>query len=253
MSADPYADLVEMYDLEHEGFEDDIDLYEALARRTGGPVLEVGCGTGRVADALARRGFSVIGVDPSPAMLAAARRRSAALPTVRYLAGDAAHLPFAEPVGLAIFALDTFAHLLTVEEQLTALRQVRRLLTRRGRLVIDLAAADPGTWVREESLVLHAWTRSIGSDYVQKLVARTVDEIAQVQTLRLTYDRWSAEQPVRRVGGELRLRYFFRNEVDLLLRLSGFTPEGWYGDYDLSPLESDSPRLIVIARRGRAR
>lgn len=250
---DPYAALAEVYDFEHDPFDDDLVLYEALARRVGGTVLEVGCGTGRLANALARRGFSVIGVDPSPAMLEVARHRGAGLGTVRYLEGDAVSLPVDEPVGLVIFALDTFAHLLTAEEQITALRRVRGLLRRRGRLILDLSAPDPATWIREDSVLVHAWTRTVDGELVQKLVARTVDETAQVQTLRLVYDRWANGGPPRRIGSELRLRYFFPSELALLLRLAGFAPEGWYGDYDLSPFEADSPRLIVIARRGRAR
>jgi SAM-dependent methyltransferase len=253
MTPDPYAALAELYDLEHDPFDDDLALYEALARRVGGTVLDVGCGTGRVANALARRGFSVIGVDPSPAMLEVGRRRAAGLATVRYFEGDAVGLPVDEPVGLVIFALDTFAHLLTAADQIAALRRVRGLLNRRGRLVLDLSAPDPATWIREDGVMVHAWTRTVGGEQVQKLVVRTVDETAQVQTLRLLYDRWANGGSPRRVSAELRLRYFFPSELALLLTLGGFAPEGWYGDYDLSPFEADSARLIVIARRGRGR
>jgi SAM-dependent methyltransferase len=253
MSSDPYAALVEVYDLEHDPFEDDIALYLSLARRTGGTVLDVGCGTGRVTDALGRAGLTVIGVDPSPAMLAAARRRSAGLANVRYLEGDAASLPVEEPIGLAIFAIDTFAHLLTADEQLAALRRIRRLLGRRSRLVIDLAAPDPATWLRDDNLLIHAWTRALDGEQVHKLVARTIDEIAQLQTIRLLYDRWRDGEPPRRFGSELRLRYFYPSELALLLTLAGFKPEAWYGDYELAPLDSTSPRLIAIARRGRTR
>jgi SAM-dependent methyltransferase len=253
VTRDPYAPIVELYDLEHDAFADDLGFYEALARRVGGTVLEIGCGTGRIADALGRRGLSVIGVDPSAAMLAAARRRSAGLATVRYLEGEAATLPVDEPIGLAIFALDTFAHLLSADDQIAALRRLRRLLGRRGRLVIDLAAPDPATWLREDKLLIQAWTRVVDGEQVQKLVARTVDEIAQIQTIRLLYERWTDGEPPRRFSSELQLRYFYPSELALLLALGGFQPEGWYGDYDLSPLDPESARLIAIARRGRGR
>src|SRR5436305_12502961 len=59
--------------------EGDTDFYRRLARETGGPILEVGCGTGRVAAALARDGHQVLGVDLSAPMLRLAERRRAAL------------------------------------------------------------------------------------------------------------------------------------------------------------------------------
>src|SRR4030095_13249564 len=67
--------LAQLYDLEHDEFTADADLYISLAQRTGGPILEVACGTGRILAPLARRGLSVVGFDSSPDMLARASRR----------------------------------------------------------------------------------------------------------------------------------------------------------------------------------
>ena len=72
-SADPYARIADLYEAEHRSWTDDLDLYRALAARSGGPVLELGCGTGRIAIALAEAGHEVHGVDTSDAMLAIAR------------------------------------------------------------------------------------------------------------------------------------------------------------------------------------
>src|SRR5688572_14229671 len=70
---DPYAVLPELYDLEHAGFFDDIDLYLRLAEVVGDPILELGCGTGRVLEPLAAAGHRVTGIDRSPPMLNRAR------------------------------------------------------------------------------------------------------------------------------------------------------------------------------------
>src|SRR5438874_377731 len=66
---DPYAALARFYDLDHAGFADDLDFWRNLARQIGGPVLEVGCGSGRVLLPLARAGFEVVGIDTSAPML----------------------------------------------------------------------------------------------------------------------------------------------------------------------------------------
>src|SRR5215218_11321513 len=70
---DPYAALPELYDLEHAGFSDDVDLYLRLAEVVGDPILELGCGTGRVLAPLAAAGHRIIGVDRSRPMLDQAR------------------------------------------------------------------------------------------------------------------------------------------------------------------------------------
>ena len=70
---DPYAELPELYDLEHAGFSDDVELYLRLAEVVGDPILELGCGTGRVLAPLAAAGHRITGIDRSRPMLDRAR------------------------------------------------------------------------------------------------------------------------------------------------------------------------------------
>ncbi|HEU5367193.1 MAG TPA: class I SAM-dependent methyltransferase, partial [Ktedonobacterales bacterium] len=72
---DMYELIAPYYDLEHAGYQEDVDLYLNYALAAGPPVLELGCGTGRLLEPLARWGIEVVGVDSSPAMLALARKR----------------------------------------------------------------------------------------------------------------------------------------------------------------------------------
>jgi SAM-dependent methyltransferase len=72
-SGDDYDRFAPFYDLEFAGFDDDLPLYRAFAEHSGGPILELGCGTGRLIVPLAEDGYDITGVDLSPAMLALAR------------------------------------------------------------------------------------------------------------------------------------------------------------------------------------
>ena len=143
---DAWADV---YDAVYSYVRDDLPFYVREARRVEGPVLELGCGTGRVAIALARAGVEVVGVDFSPRMLEAARRNIA----------DAGDLPgkitlveadmrgFAPervggPFGLALIPFRAFLSLLSVPDQISALRNLKRHLAPGGELIIDLFVPD---------------------------------------------------------------------------------------------------------------
>src|SRR5713226_4481605 len=73
-----YDSFARFYDLDTLEVVDDLPFWINLARRTGGPVLEVGCGTGRVVIPLAESGAHVVGIDVSAAMLAIARDKVSA-------------------------------------------------------------------------------------------------------------------------------------------------------------------------------
>ena len=120
----------------------DIAFYDRLAQAAGGPVLELGCGTGRIALALAQAGLSVTGVDVSAGMLALARRKSerlaAASRCLTFVEADMARLDLGRRFGMAFIAFRSFQHLLTVDEQRATLTGVRRHLRPDGRLALHL-------------------------------------------------------------------------------------------------------------------
>src|SRR5688572_18140622 len=89
--ADEAARLAALYDLDYGPLEgaDDVEWFCGLARRTGGPILELGCGTGRITVSLAQEGHHVVGLDRSAAMLERAERRARRVNAeVRWVEGD---------------------------------------------------------------------------------------------------------------------------------------------------------------------
>ncbi|HET8569583.1 MAG TPA: class I SAM-dependent methyltransferase, partial [Candidatus Limnocylindria bacterium] len=103
----------------------DVDWFRALARGTGGPILELGCGTGRIAVPLARDGHDVVGLDRSAAMLERAARRSrTAGVDVRWVEGDMTNFTFDDPFALVVIGFNTFL-MLTPEERWACLARVR--------------------------------------------------------------------------------------------------------------------------------
>jgi SAM-dependent methyltransferase len=250
--ADAYAAIAELYDLEHGDFADDLDLYLNLALVVGDPILEIGCGTGRVALPLARAGHRVTGTDRSEAMLDRARaaaEREGLADRLRLLAGDMAEASAAPggPFGLAIVALNGLLHLETASAQRAALCSLRDALDPRGQLVIDVLNPTPDA-LRALEGVHHegSWTRADGTR-VDKLSARRLHHVDQTIFTDLWYDLTAPDGSVRRAATSFTMRYVHRAELELMLELAGFVECQVYGSYDLDPPDDRAERLIVTA------
>lgn len=125
----------------------DIAFWRMMAATVKGPILELGCGTGRVALPVARHGSTVIGIDRSASMLARARvrvRRARLGSRVKLLRGDIRHLPFPEKSFDLVMAPYGILQSLLDEKLLSAtLKDVRRVLTKDGRFGVELVADLP--------------------------------------------------------------------------------------------------------------
>lgn len=252
MHHDPYAADAAFYDAIHDGFRDDIDLWLAYAGRTDRPVLEVGCGTGRIAVELAAHGHEVTGIDPSPAMLARARRRADERGLdVRFIEGRVLDLAL-EPghYGFIVVPLDVFLYCKDGEEQRATLERLAEALTFDGTLALDLPG--PGSWLDPATNGQPVLAFSGETDDGEGFECWHVheDDLAeQVRTLRVAYETVGEDGTVRRRVSVHRLRYVGRWELEYLLEAAGLDLVDLFGDYDLSPLEGGSSRMVAIARR----
>ncbi len=252
---DEYAQIAPFYDLEFDEFDADIDLYIGYAHMVGGPVLELGCGTGRAIAPLAEAGFSVVGVDNSLAMTEIARSRlqphldSGAVELVVADMRDLSAVPD-QSYRLAFIAINSFLHLQAQEDQILALRQVRERLDRDGLLVIDVFNPSNDVLARmADRYTFDAeWTRNDGSR-IQRFSYRHLDTSQQTITTKLFYDEVAPDSALRRSTTEYVMRYIHRFELELLLSIAGFELEGIYGSYSLDPLEQDSEVIIAVAHR----
>lgn len=247
-----YDQIARFYDAGMEGFADDLPFYLDFARRIGGPVLEFGCGTGRVSIALAEAGYDVTGVDCSPEMLAIARRRLRSrreLP-LRLVLADMREVYFRRRFRLVIIALDTFLHLRDVQEQRRTLKAARDNLEKDGVLLLDLAGPMAwDDWAQGTRPLVPVWS-TLGSDGVRTSKYSTYVADASRQTRHVTeiYEQIDREALVRRWVAEYDLRYVFPAEADLLVDACRLVVHGRFGDYDCSQFLGDSPRLLLVLK-----
>jgi SAM-dependent methyltransferase len=256
-SEDPYAEIPELYDLEHVGFSDDIDLYLRLAEVVGDPILELGCGTGRVLAPLAAAGHRITGVDRSRPMLDRARSTlqmqvsdGTLWRRVTLFEGSMTEAERAPggPFGLVIVSLNGLMHVSDMAGQRAALTSARRALDPRGMLVIDVLNPTPELLATLDGRVQHegSWRKSDGT-VIDRLSARTHDSSQQRIETELWYDLTDPAGHIQRVRSGFPMRYLTASELALLLEVSGFVEWKLYGSYDLDPIDDRSDRLVVTA------
>jgi SAM-dependent methyltransferase len=251
--SDLYALRPDLYDLMHAGYEADARFLRRLVQVLGNSpnVLELGCGTGRLLIPMLEAGASATGLDREPAMLAAARRRTARFAGFAHVvAGDMQHFSLPQQFDLAVIGLNTFMHLLTAPQQLDCLRAVHAHLRAAGLLFLDLP--NPHSMLYEvPNVFVHQFTRRSVPNTPALITLWSSTSVVVAKQLahsRLRFDEWAEPgQPMRHTFCDVTLRLTFRHELELLLARSGFAVRSIYGDYDSSPYHSGSERLICIA------
>jgi len=136
---------VQSYDVAVSDWPDEINFYRAMAievKKHSGSILEVGCGTGRVALQLAQEGVPIVGLDLSPAMLTVARQKSQGLSNIRWIEGDMQTFELGERFDLILVPGHSFQFMLTPADQVACLACIRQHLTSGGKLVVHVNHDD---------------------------------------------------------------------------------------------------------------
>jgi SAM-dependent methyltransferase len=237
----------------------DVGFFVELARQSAGPVLEVGCGTGRVLIPTARAGIEIVGLDSSASMLAVCRqklaRESAEVQArAQLVEGDMRNFSLGRQFRLVTIPFRPFQHLISVGDQLTCLGTIGRHLVAGGKLVLDLFNPSLPHLVDDRLLEEFnrepAFTMPDGRKVLRRLHVLARDFFRQTQDMefihRVTYPDGREERLVQRFT----MRYLFRYEAEHLLVRSGYEVENVYADFDKSPFGSKYPgELIFITRK----
>jgi SAM-dependent methyltransferase len=210
--ADWYDENAERYDLLEPGLPGDAAFYMSLARACAPPVLELGCGTGRVALEIAAAGIPTVGLDRSPGMLRVAARKAAGREPAAWVVGDMRAFGFRRPFGLICIPHRGFLHALTRADQEAVLRCCVHHLRPGGRLALNVANPPLPLLTRAGA---HGGGALFGTPH-----------------------------------RGLRIRYVRADEMRDLLRAAGLTVEVLYGWFDGRPFVSTSTEQVWVARRG---
>ena len=254
------GELAQLYDVAVPDWPGEIDFYRQLARDTTSQqrsILEVACGTGRVAIQLADAGISIVGIDLSQEMLDIARNKSAGRPNIRWVHADMRSFDLGEKFGLAIVPAYSFQLLLTESDQTACLKQIVRHLEPGSHLVLHLETHDPD------------WLASLPSnDYTPFEKAGETIHLATGQRIRVSY-AWCHVPTTQSVAvrsryetigesggisactdrGPLEMHCTSPHNLEQLLAQSGFKTEAIYGDFLGSPYDEDADEMIWLAQK----
>lgn len=246
---DEYASLAAFYDYIYAFRTQDVAFYVALAKEGQGPILEVGCGTGRVTLPLLETGREIHGLELSPAMLRIIRQKLADRPQIlaRLHEGDMRTFALAQKFAQMFVPFRAFLHLDSIDDQLRALQNFHRHLLPTGRLIIDIFAPSYRMMSKEQAKsalpaqslpdgrIMTALDHVIYSHREQRInVERHIDTILPDGTLKRNIEYFH-------------LRYIFRYEMELLLRQTGFQLDAVYGDFERRPYDFHSGEMIFVA------
>jgi ubiquinone/menaquinone biosynthesis C-methylase UbiE len=251
------------YDVAVPDWPGEINFYRELAAEAhsnGQAVLEVACGTGRVAIRLARMGVEVVGLDLSSAMLDVARQKSAGVSNVRWVQGDMRSFDLGETFGLVIIPGHSFQNILTAADQFACLESIQRHLIPRGLFGVHLdhpevswlgdLTRDKGGVFETTEQFLHPKT----GRQVRTLQAWSYEPATQTAISEKVWEELGEDGPVvaRLDRGPIRLHCVFRFEMEHLLARAGFVVEAVYGDFYRQELGEGSSEMIWVARSQQA-
>jgi SAM-dependent methyltransferase len=249
----------ELYDaVTPASFRGDVEWYRGQAKASGGPVLELGAGTGRITLEIAADGIRVHALDADAAMLEALRRKVAAQPRevqdrVTVIDGNMRTFELAQRFALIIAPFRAFLHNVTEEDQLACLRRVRHHLRPRGRFAFNVfhpslefmaqhAGALAGTWRWAATFQKADGGCIVRSD------ANRYDTVRQRVESQLRYEEYGPDGTLRRTFlHRLNLGYLYAADIRRLLAQAGFTSVRIDGGFDGRAFEKDTDELVVDA------
>lgn len=250
-----YSQIAEFYDADTENKTDDLLWFSQLAEQYGTPILDVGCGTGRVVLHLAQEGYEVYGLDYNKPMLDKLENKLKGTPHLR----DLVHVQYADifkyqapqPFKLILFSYNMLMHFSNEKLQLELLQHVRKMLAEDGLVVFDLAnpapvyAAPDDMHLTLERTFLHPETNHMVMLQSISLLNRST----QMLKMQWIYDEIMENGMVKRTIAPHAMRFFFRSELNWLLKAAGLEMTAVFGDYDEGEYDDDCERMLVIAKR----
>ena len=261
---DSYEILASHYDTGYCSKQDlvDVPFYVDVARKCGGPVLEIACGTGRVLLPIAREGIEIAGVDNSESMLTILRRNLAREPRevrerVTVHEGDMRDFRLAQKFPLVIIPFRPLQHMYTVQDQVAALTTAAFHAAEGGRLVFDVffpnfegIAANIGKEILDLEWTVDGEPPKVVRRYFRK---KSYDKVQQTFGGEFVFRTYEGDNLILEETGPLKMSYYTYQQLRALLLLAGLEPVEEYGSFGRESLDNEAREMIFVVQKSGSR
>lgn len=246
--------FAEFYDILHSSYDADIKMYLNLARDYGDPVLELGCGTGRLLIRLAAAGYAVTGLDLSPDMLTRCQEKldmegEATAKRATLIQGDIRRFQLGRKFNLIMAACNTILHCTTAHDLLDVFAMARDHLAPGGVFVIDFSIPNVKAMIESsgEEEIFEVIHPTKGSRIVDTYRV-AFDFVRQIETIDTHLEEWDGRVLLRSACARSERGIYFPREVALALKCSGFRVAKTWKGYRRGPLVETSQDIVYICR-----
>lgn len=235
----------------------DVSFYVELAREIDGPVLEIGCGTGRVLLEIARSGIEIHGLDQSPAMLEVLKGKLEREPQevrsrVTLHSGDMRTARLEKKFSLVTIPFRPLQHMHTIEDQLAALRTAAAHLSEGGRFAFDVFypkfdSAFSG--IGEERFEMEWAVDGKPGTIIRFFRKETIDKIHQSFGGTFLYRTFEGDQLIREETAPLYMTWYMYPQLRALFLLAGLEVVEEYGSFVKAPLDNSGVEMVFVVKR----
>ena len=232
-----------LYDALHSDIGTDENVIKYYAEKCNGPVLEIACGTGRLSKYIIDLGLPYTGIDNSKPFLNASLQKYGQNGT--FLFDDMRDFKLADKFDFIFIGFNSFLHNLTDKDALNCLKCVREHLASDGIFLLSIFLPDPEFLYRDEYLYEARTFFNYKGKQCRVLEKNSYDDETQINNLT-----WQLE-----INGKLsdetysfKQRMFYPHKMHLLFQESGFSVQEKFGDWDMNPLNEESPLQIHICK-----
>ena len=252
MKDDEYESFAEVYDLFYGFRRGDIEFYAKLAEKFGDPILELGCGTGRVLIPLARRGYRITGIDVSESMLRILKRKlekesEDVRSRIEIIHADMREFNLKRKFRLIIIPFSSIVHLRSLDDALKTFINVFNHLSDEGAFAFDIfipkyeliskkSRIEFYTLDIDDNRKLILWEKA-KYDLTNQLI--DVDRLVEIVS----------ENYSKKYFWRYKIRWYTRSEIELLLRLAGFNNIEVYGDFSFGEYKYEKGLMVFIASK----
>jgi trans-aconitate methyltransferase len=246
-----YPDFVaRFYDVVYKKVRSEVDTVYFINKilATKGKVLEIGVGTGRFFTAALAEGADIYGIDISKNMIDVLKKKLAPEDHCRVITGDAGKMKLDLKFDLIVAPFRVFAHVLETKEQIAFLNNVYEHLNNKGLFIFDLFVPDPKLMAEGIDNLTDFEGEYEPGKTVRRTVSSRTDIVNQLLDVTMKFV-WDEDNRQIEKEWNLKMRLFFRYELEHLVKLSRLTLVNIFGDYNENPLNAGSKEFVIVCSK----